>query len=62
MKKGGLLARRYGTKIVFGLGNVLVALLGFLIPAATHYSLNALIFIRVVQGLVAVSSDVYNLQ
>ncbi|KAJ8670111.1 hypothetical protein QAD02_001370 [Eretmocerus hayati] len=50
---GGLLARKYGTKIVFGMGNLLVAFLGFLIPAATHYSLNALIFLRVLQGFIA---------
>jgi ACS family sodium-dependent inorganic phosphate cotransporter-like MFS transporter 5 len=52
---GGLLARKYGTKLIFGLGNVLVAFIGFLIPFATHYSLNALIFLRIFQGLIAVS-------
>ncbi|XP_014220023.1 sialin-like [Copidosoma floridanum] len=50
---GGLLARKYGTKMVFGLGNLLVALTGFLIPLAAHYSLNALICLRVIQGLIA---------
>lgn len=55
---GGLLARKYGTKLIFGLGNVLVALVGFAIPYATHYSLNALIFLRVLQGLISVSSAV----
>lgn len=48
---GGLLARRYGTKLVFGLGNLLTALLGFLIPYATH--LYALITLRALQGLIA---------
>lgn len=48
---GGLLARRYGTKLVFGLGNLLTALLGFLIPYATH--LYALIILRMLQGLIA---------
>ncbi|XP_020280046.1 sialin [Pseudomyrmex gracilis] len=48
---GGLLARRYGTKLVFGLGNLITALLGFLIPYMTH--LYAFILLRVVQGLVA---------
>lgn len=52
---GGLLARRYGTKLVFGLGNFLTAILGFLIPVLTRYHLYALIFLRVLQGLVAVS-------
>ena len=50
---GGLLARRYGTKLVYGLGNFLTALLGFLIPYMTGYHLNALIFLRVLQGIAA---------
>ncbi|KZC12315.1 Vesicular glutamate transporter 2, partial [Dufourea novaeangliae] len=50
---GGLLARRYGTKLVYGLGNFLTAVLGFLIPFMTRYHLYALIFLRVVQGLAA---------
>ncbi|XP_076244269.1 sialin-like [Calliopsis andreniformis] len=50
---GGLLARRYGTKLVYGLGNFLTAILGFLIPFATYYHLNALIFLRVLQGLIS---------
>ncbi|KAG7207342.1 hypothetical protein KM043_009006 [Ampulex compressa] len=50
---GGLLARRYGTKLVYGLGNFLTALLGFLIPLATHYHLYALVFLRALQGLIA---------
>ncbi|EFN88313.1 sialin [Harpegnathos saltator] len=48
---GGLLARRYGTKLVFGLGNFLTALLGFFIPYVTH--LYSLIMLRVLQGLIA---------
>lgn len=52
---GGLLARRYGTKLVYGLGNFLTALFGFLIPLMTHYHLYALVTLRVLQGLFAVS-------
>ncbi|XP_072755550.1 putative inorganic phosphate cotransporter [Anoplolepis gracilipes] len=48
---GGLLARRYGTKLVFGLGNLLTALLGFLVPYASH--LYGLIFLRMLQGFIA---------
>ncbi|XP_050466531.1 putative inorganic phosphate cotransporter isoform X2 [Cataglyphis hispanica] len=48
---GGLLARRYGTKLVFGLANLLTALLGFLVPYATH--LYAFIILRMLQGLIA---------
>ncbi|XP_014230094.1 putative inorganic phosphate cotransporter isoform X1 [Trichogramma pretiosum] len=50
---GGLLARRYGTKMIFGLGNVLVAVLGFALPYATHYSLGALVAVRALQGLIS---------
>lgn len=49
---GGLLARRYGTKLVFGLGNLLTALLGFLVPYVTD--LYTLIILRMLQGLIAV--------
>ncbi|XP_033226264.1 sialin isoform X2 [Belonocnema kinseyi] len=50
---GGLLARRYGTKVIFGWANLITALLGLIIPVATSYHLSALIFLRVIQGLVA---------
>ncbi|XP_034186389.2 sialin-like [Osmia lignaria lignaria] len=50
---GGLLARRYGTKLVYGLGNFFTALIGFFIPFITHYHLYALVFLRVLQGLAA---------
>ncbi|XP_029166244.1 putative inorganic phosphate cotransporter [Nylanderia fulva] len=48
---GGLLARRYGTKLVFGLANLLTSLLGFLIPYAAS-NLYGLIILRMVQGLI----------
>ncbi|XP_014298536.2 sialin isoform X1 [Microplitis demolitor] len=50
---GGLLARRYGTKMVFGLGNLISAILGLSIPFVTHYHLYALVTVRVFQGLVS---------
>jgi len=50
---GGLLARRYGTKLVFGLANLLTALLGFFIPYVTH--LYVLVTLRMLQGLIAVN-------
>ncbi|CAL7935035.1 unnamed protein product [Xylocopa violacea] len=50
---GGLLARRYGTKLVYGLGNFITAILGFLIPFMTYYHLYALICLRILQGLVS---------
>lgn len=50
---GGLLARRYGTKLIFGWANLLTALLGLMIPFATNYHLSALVFLRVLQGFIA---------
>ncbi|XP_034942652.1 vesicular glutamate transporter 3-like isoform X2 [Chelonus insularis] len=50
---GGILARKYGTKVVFGIGNLMAALLGFFLPLAMNHHLYSLIFIRVIQGLVA---------
>ncbi|KAK0082270.1 hypothetical protein PV325_010770 [Microctonus aethiopoides] len=50
---GGLLARKYGAKIIFGFGNLSTALLGLLIPIATHYHLYGLVAIRVIQGMIA---------
>ncbi|XP_026673477.1 vesicular glutamate transporter 1 [Ceratina calcarata] len=50
---GGILARRYGTKLVYGLGNLITALIGFLIPWLTWYHFNALVVLRVLQGLIA---------
>lgn len=52
---GGILARKYGTKLVFGMGNLLAALLGLLLPIAMAFNLSSLIVIRALQGLVAVS-------
>lgn len=52
---GGLLARRYGTKLVFGWGNLATALLGILIPVFTRYHLYGLVSLRALQGLISVS-------
>lgn len=51
---GGILARRYGTKLVFGLSNALPGLLGLLIPAASYWDYRALLTIRFAQGIIAV--------
>ncbi|CAD6228693.1 GSCOCG00006502001-RA-CDS [Cotesia congregata] len=50
---GGVLARKYGTKMIFGVGNLLAAILGVFLSVTMQYSLYSLIFIRVLQGLVA---------
>lgn len=52
---GGILAKKYGTKMVFGLANAIGCWLCFLIPAVSHWDYRALIFLRVMQGLVTVS-------
>ncbi|XP_061389145.1 vesicular glutamate transporter 1-like [Musca vetustissima] len=49
---GGILAKKYGTKLVFGLSNVIGCWLCFLIPAAAHWDYKALIVLRVLQGLI----------
>lgn len=51
---GGVLAQRYGTKIVFGLGNLVPALLAFAIPAASKAHYGALLAIRLAQGCISV--------
>ena len=55
---GGILARRYGTKLVFGLSNALPGLLGLLIPAASYWDYRALLTIRFTQGIIAVRVSV----
>ncbi|XP_073844165.1 sialin-like [Musca autumnalis] len=50
---GGILGKKYGTKLVFGLSNGIGCWLCFLIPAAAHWDYRVLIALRVLQGLVA---------
>jgi MFS family permease len=52
---GGLLAQRYGTKLVFGLTNGVPCLLSFLIPLCARLDYRAIVFLRALQGLIAVS-------
>ncbi|XP_005176881.1 vesicular glutamate transporter 1-like [Musca domestica] len=49
---GGIMAKKYGTKLVFGLANVLGCWLCFLIPATARWDFRALIVLRVLQGLI----------
>ncbi|XP_066581859.1 sialin [Prorops nasuta] len=53
---GGLLARKYGTKFVFGWANFLTAIIGFFIPVAARYHIHFLIALRSLQGLIAGSA------
>ncbi|KAF2878881.1 hypothetical protein ILUMI_27289, partial [Ignelater luminosus] len=50
---GGLLANKYGTKLIFGLSNFSGVLFCFVIPAASFMGYKCLIFVRVIQGIVA---------
>ncbi|XP_044013373.1 sialin [Aphidius gifuensis] len=47
---GGLLAQKYGTKIIFGGSNLLASLAGLMIPFAIKYHLYAFLLLRVIQG------------
>lgn len=49
---GGMLARRYGTKLVFGLANLVGCCLCALLPLAAYVDFRWLIGLRVLQGLV----------
>ncbi|PNF40123.1 hypothetical protein B7P43_G10001 [Cryptotermes secundus] len=50
---GGLLAQRYGTKLVFGLTNGIPCLLSFFIPLFARADYRALVFLRALQGFIA---------
>ncbi|KAM8711619.1 hypothetical protein ACLKA7_012174 [Drosophila subpalustris] len=49
---GGILARKYGTKLVFGLANGIGVFCCFLIPIVSYWSYGALLCLRVFQGFV----------
>jgi MFS family permease len=53
---GGLLAQRYGTKLVFGLANGVPCLLSFFIPLCARLDYRVLVFLRALQGFIAVST------
>lgn len=47
------MARRYGTKLVFGLSNVIGCSVCFLMPIASYWDYKALIFLRILQGCIS---------
>ncbi|KAL1464945.1 hypothetical protein WDU94_004545 [Cyamophila willieti] len=49
---GGILARSLGTKTVFGLSNLAMFIISFMLPAAAYWDHKALAALRVVQGLI----------
>ncbi|XP_034245909.1 sialin [Thrips palmi] len=50
---GGVLARRYGTKLVFGLANFIPVLLTLAVPVVAYWDYRALLALRFLQGLIA---------
>lgn len=59
---GGLLAQKYGTKLIYGLSNFTGVLCCFVIPVASYWGWEALIFVRCIQGILAVSNKLCSLQ
>lgn len=51
---GGILASKYGTKLVFGLSNFMGVILALLIPSAASFGYNYLLLLRVIQGILTV--------
>lgn len=50
---GGVLAGKYGGKLIYGLANFVACLLCFLMPIASYFSLDLLLALRVLQGLIS---------
>ncbi|KAK9745456.1 Major Facilitator Superfamily [Popillia japonica] len=48
---GGILAQKYGTKLVFGAANFAGVVFSFFIPVASYQGYEWLVFVRAVQGL-----------
>uniref|UniRef100_A0A1I8NLW8 Major facilitator superfamily (MFS) profile domain-containing protein n=1 Tax=Stomoxys calcitrans TaxID=35570 RepID=A0A1I8NLW8_STOCA len=50
---GGILAKKYGTKLIFGLSNVITCWICMLIPLVSYMDLKALLVLRIIQGLLS---------
>lgn len=59
---GGILAQKYGTKLVFGAANFAGVVFSFFIPVASYQGYEWLVFVRAVQGLLTVSLILYQLK
>ncbi|XP_059476219.1 sialin-like [Neocloeon triangulifer] len=53
MVPGGMVAEKYGGKLVYGGGNLLLCLMALAIPVAARMHISALILVRLIQGLAA---------
>lgn len=49
---GGILAAKYGTKMIFGYANLVGCLLCCLMPIAAYLDYHLMIFLRVLQGII----------
>ena len=49
---GGMLAQKYGSKLIFGLANFVGCSICILMPLASYWDYRALIILRVIQGLI----------
>lgn len=49
---GGILAKKYGTKLVFGLANVIGCWICFILPIVSYIDYKLLVFVRIIQGLI----------
>ncbi|XP_055382266.1 sialin [Condylostylus longicornis] len=49
---GGILAKKYGTKLVFGLSNAVGTWICFVLPLLAYIDYRLLIFARIIQGLI----------
>lgn len=52
---GGLLARQFGAKRIFGLSNLFMFVMSLLIPVLTRWDIKGLIIARTLQGFIGVS-------
>lgn len=52
---GGLLCQKYGGKVVFEISNLSLGLLNCIIPVAADINVEAVIIIRILQGILGVS-------
>lgn len=50
---GGILANKYGTKLVFGLSNVASCVLCLLMPIASYLDYRLMVALRLIQGFIA---------
>lgn len=56
---GGLLARQFGAKRVFGFSNLFMFVMSLLMPVLARWDIKGLILARVLQGFVGVSATLF---